>query len=122
METITLKSGLRVGNFSSPHPFVFTTGEVLPGCSPETARELMLEAIETETHREGWVDIGLVFKLSDSVRKALISAEAENVDVVIVPLPVLTAMKAEGMRIGKMRTCRVADRVAKTIWPDKFCI
>jgi len=149
MPIVTLKSGLRVGNFSSPHSFTFVTGEVLPACSPERAKALMLEALEVATRREhgldvryhgGWVDIALTFRMSDVVLDALRAVqpliELGAVDVLIVPLPVKRAMDewlAERARNDEAldilvevqhhaRTCRVADRVTKTIYGDRFCL
>jgi len=39
-----------------------------------------------------------------------------------VPLPVMQAWKAAGNEPGKLRVCRVADRVTKTIYPDRFAV
>lgn len=118
----TLSNGVRVMNFSSPHPFIFTDGSVLPPVDADTARALMLDAVEIEHTNGRWVDVELVFKLNDTVREAVEAAQASDVDIVLVPLPVLSAVKAAGMPIGKLRVCRVADRVAKTICADRFCI
>lgn len=119
---VTLKSGVRVANFSSPHPFTFDDGTVLPACDPERARALMLNSEEVETRRERWADIELRFVLSFSVWQAISELERRNdVDIVLVPFPVMEAVKADGQAVGKCRVCRVADRVAKTIHADRFC-
>lgn len=140
MPIVVLASGLRVANFSSPHHFTFVTGEVLAACSPERAKALMLESGEVETKRKGWVDIALAFRMSESVLDALravqLLIELGAVDVLIVPLPVKRAMDewlAERARNDEAldilvevqhhaRTCRVADRVTKTIYGDRFCL
>lgn len=147
MPIVVLASGLRVANFSSSHPFTFVNGEVLPACSPERARALMLEAVEVQTRRKGrfaerhhggWVDIALTFKLSEAVLLALRGVypliELGAVDVLIVPLPVKRAMdewlaerndEEPDILVGVQphaRTCRVADRVTKTIYGDRFCL
>lgn len=118
----TLTNGLRIMNFSSPHPFTFTDGTVLPAVDADTARALMLDFVEVEHINSGWTDVQLIFKLNAAVQAAINKAQASDVDVVLVPLPVLSAVKAAGLPIGKLRVCRVADRVAKTICIDKFCI
>jgi hypothetical protein len=121
--TTTLTNGLKVMNFSSPHPFIFTDGSILPAVDAETARALMLDAVEVETANSGgWTDIELVFKLNNAVQVAVEQAQASDADIVLVPLPVLSAVKAAGLPIGKLRVCRVADRVNKTICTDRFCI
>ena len=40
---ITLDSGLNISNFSSPHEFVFDTGEVLPACTNTWAEKTKLD-------------------------------------------------------------------------------
>ena len=133
MPIVTLKSGLRVGNFSSPHEFKFVSGEVLAACSPERARALMLDSKEEEVyaHPEGWTDIVLEFSMSEAVKAACRAFDAKEVDVVIVPLPVMESMRRELVKDGfslsllarsPYRVCRVADRVTKTIYGDKFCL
>jgi len=120
---ITLSNGLRVANMSSPHPFNFTTGEVLPACSPEEANRLKLESVEVETPGiKGTIDISLRWRLSPAVAEHLAALEADpGVDVVLVPFPVMTALKEAGCPIGKCRVIRSADRVTKAIYPDRFC-
>lgn len=134
---VELKSGLRVANFSSAHPFKFDTGEVLPACSEEVCRYLSLEAVEIELpNPKGFTDIRLSFAMSVPVYDALQDlAEDEGVDIILVPLPVMTALKEEqsiwideGVPesleriLKKARVQRAADRVAKTIRSDRFCI
>ena len=121
MSKITLTNGLKVMNFSSPHPFTFTDGSVLPAVDADTARALMLDAVEVEHKTGQWTDVELVFKLNAAVSAAINKAQASDVDVVLVPLPVLSAVKTAGLPIGKLRVCRVADRVTKTICVDRFC-
>lgn len=121
---VVLNSGLRVANFSSPHPFNFATGEVLAACSPERANAMALTQVEVEQPGiAGTRDIALQFVLSDVVRAALEEVQADDeVDVVLVPFPVLAAVKEAGLPIGKARVCRTADRVTKTVHGDKFCV
>lgn len=137
MPIVTLGSGLRVANFSSPHSFIFVTGEVLAACSPERARALMLEVGEREVvNPKGFTDIRLEFLMSDAVGQELekLLGCYTDFDVLLVPLPVLQAIRACDVAAGGMgsdkwhrmtrfaRVCRVADRVAKTIYGDRFCL
>jgi hypothetical protein len=139
MPIITLLSGLRVGNFSSPHEFRFVTGEILPACSPERARALMLEVEEREVaNARGFTDIRIEFHMSNAVKQELdeLLVHYEWFDVVLVPLPVQQAIRACDEAVGVnwrdndkwhrmlryTRVCRVADRVTKTIHGDRFCL
>ena len=130
MPTAVLSNGLRVANFSSPHPFKFVDGTEIPACSPERAKGLMLIADEkvgrvSITTPKGVVEvenIDLEFRLSDSVEKALLEAMNSRADIILVPFPVLRAMKDAGISIGRCRVIRVADRVTKAIHVDKFCV
>jgi hypothetical protein len=121
--TVKLSNGLVVGNFSSPHAFVFEDGSNLSPCPPERARACMLHAVEVESPGiKGTVDIELSFKLTSSVRDELALAQAlPGIDIILVPLPVMKAMADAGMPIGKCRTIRVADRVTKAIHINRFC-
>jgi hypothetical protein len=128
--TVKLSNGLVVGNFSSPHEFKFVTGEVLAGCSPEHSRMGSLESKEIESvHPKGWTDIELKFFLSGDVERLLHAAHAMGeVDIWLVPFPVLEAVKRDQdspfhpANGGKIRVIRNADRVTKAIYPDRFCV
>lgn len=137
MPIVTLGGGLRVANFSSPHSFTFVTGEVLPACSPERAKALMLEVDEREiANPKGFTDIRIEFRMSDAVKQELeeILGRYTDFDVLLVPLPVQQAIRACDVAAGGTgtdqwhrmmrytRVCRVADRVAKTIYGDRFCL
>jgi hypothetical protein len=127
---VTLTNGIRVANFSSPHTFTFTDGSVLPACAKERALHLMLQSHEREIPGvKGSVDLELTFEMSLAVEEALITLNMrEDIDIVLVPLPVLQALKDKPFKgqdlrkaIGKCRVCRVSDRVSKTIHHDRFC-
>ena len=122
---VTLTNGVRVANFSSPHSFEFTDGTVLPACSAERAVVSKLVAIEDETPHptcDGVVDISLSWKMTDYILVELQKLQDDpEVDVVLVPFPVMTAIKEGGYVVGKARVIRVEDRVLKTIFIDKFC-
>jgi hypothetical protein len=122
---VTLTNGVKVANFSSPHPFTFTDGTVLPACSAERAQATKLEAVEQESPHptcKGVVDIQLDWKITSYIFKELGKLDLrEDVDVILVPFPVMTALKNAGIPIGKARVIRVADRVTKEIHIDRFC-
>lgn len=127
--TVTLANGIRVGNFSSPHPFIFDDGTTLDACHADRARALMLEQRETE---HAWrvndvdiTDIQLAFEMSPAVHEEIDRIQRdEDVDVVIVPLPVLQCLRdmVPDIQRTKFRGIRVADRVSKTVHSDRFCI
>jgi hypothetical protein len=126
---VTLTNGIRVANFSSPHLFTFTDGSVLPACSKERALHLMLDSHARETPGvQGSVDLELTFEMSLAVEAALVALNArEDIDIIIVPFPVMTALKEKPFKghdlrqtVGKCRGCRVADRVSKTVHHDRF--
>jgi hypothetical protein len=126
MTKVTLGNGLRIGNFSSPHPFKFNTGEVLEGVDPDESRHLSLERMEDESADTDsrFRNVEVYFRMTDEVYLELQEAEAStDVDIILVPLPVKSAL--EDCRCwkgtdGKLRTCILSDRVNKTIHSDKF--
>ncbi len=95
-EIITLSNGKKVANFSSPHPFTFTDGSVIPAVSKEESERLKVNFIETE-HPDESGDISLRFELSKDVmfemRYWVAMYNVGYVDVVFCPLPMITAIK-----------------------------
>jgi|TARA_Y100000310_G_scaffold185079_1_gene185172 hypothetical protein len=133
---ITLKNGLTIVNFSSPHPFTFTTGEILPACEPEWVEKMSLDIYEESTERHlrnsytRWNDIKMSVGIPDNVRKKLWYAQiGSDIDIILVPFMLLQALKdcdyywgSDKDNIWKCRTIRCADRITKEIYPDRFCI
>jgi len=127
---VTLTNGLRVGNFSSPHPFNFVDGTVLPRASQEDAvlGKLDVEEIE-QPGIKGTTDIDITFKMSTGCAALIFAwtqlAEQGEVDVVLIPLPVKQAMAAQldkPLHDTPFRVIRVADRETKAIHIDRFCV
>jgi len=136
---VTLSNGLRVANFSSNHPFTFVDGTVLPAVSDELCASLSMESKEiiydinylyNDNH---YSSIILSFFPSKEVHDAIAYWRRQwylecSVDVVIVPLPVISMMrnvmnlKDADIFDSPFRTIRVADRLTKKIFIDKFCI
>jgi len=155
LKVLELRSGLVVANFSSGHSFTFTTGEVLPACSIERCQNLALIASETETRVStakvgvGYTDIELSFMMSEAIIKEILRVMLvhDEVDIFIVPLPQLLAMKAYGQGAywnsgakafefssvvndgsyttepwsRRFRTIRKVKRTGLEIFPDRFC-
>lgn len=123
--TTTLTNGLRVANFSSPHTFTFEDQTVLEACDVERSRALSLIAEEVLTpnpFNDTAYDVALSFKIDQvSLRQLGWLEEQDDIDVVIVPLPVISALKAAGIPLGKARTIRSVNRVTKTCSCNKFC-
>ena len=128
---ITLENGINIANFSSPHPFNFITGEILPACEDKWSNRMKLDIEEIEhSDPEGfgieWVDVELKISIPRHVREALyILMHYDHIDIILVPHMVLQAMKnhnGHGMITDKCRVIRCADRITKEIYSDKFCI
>jgi len=140
---INLNNGLQVVNFSSPHPFNFVTGEILPACNKEWVEKMSLDIEEDEKpwmspitislakvwptkYSSDIVDVKLTVSIPNRVLSVLDRLEAfGDVDIVIVPFMVLDALKSAGVFpeiYSKPRVIRVADRISKEIYSNKFCI
>lgn len=123
---ITLANGLRIVNFSSPHPFNFETGEVLEACQDDRALALSMTAHEVVTQKTTsngilWEEIHLSFQMTPETQEEIERLNAdESIDVILAPLPVVQTAKALGIQ-GKLRTVRAKDRITKTIYADRFC-
>jgi len=125
-----LNNGIRIANWSSPHPFTFTTGEVLPACDPDRVKAMSLDIKETvfpgpiNIFTNGlYTDIKINTSIPTIVRDDLeVLQDCKSLDIILIPFMVLDAMKKSGIHRGKCRVIRVADRITKEIYPDKFCI
>ena len=122
---VTLSNGKKVANFSSPHPFTFEDGNILPAVPNEYAEKYKIDFKETE-HLNG--DIELSFGLTNDVRDLMRSWEilwvSDMVDVVFCPLPMIVAMRDAGMDVvnSPFRAIRITDRINKLASISKQCI
>lgn len=131
---VTLSNGLRVANFSSPHPFTFEDGTVLPACDAERCNALKMlvhenvmnrRCVETAQGPCEFQDIELVTLLGDDVECALHQLENDpNIDVVIVPLMLMEQLRnfRNDYPDFKFRVIRMADRIKKIAKVNVFCI
>lgn len=124
---VTLSNGLKVANFSSPHPFNFVDGAVCPACEGDRVKAGSLDRVDQESPFPGLPGVTAVvpkFALNDALREELRRLQADSaVDVVLVPFPVLEAIREDGIynEITKAATICVADRTTKAIFTDRFC-
>ena len=124
---ITLKNGLRIANWSSPHPFTFTTGEILPECDEKRVKLMNLDITETILDAKGWDDVEIHIDIPQHVYFDLIELQDNpDIDIILVPFMVLNALKKNKTcnlkHVDKCRCIRMANRMTKTIYPDKFCL
>ena len=129
---VTLSNGLRVANFSSPHPFNFVDGSVLPTCDKERSEALSMNRDKDIV--EPWVGplfnvsapitaVKPVFDLTAAVLDELTAAqETWDVDIVLVPFPLLQALRVGNHldRFTKVATVIMVDRITKCAAIDKF--
>jgi hypothetical protein len=121
---VTLENGLRIANLSSPHPFQFEDGTVLPACSEFRCKEL--SAIVTEEVAEAETAGGTKFQVLDLGFELGEVLELElrhlsvrdDIDVILGPLPIVQAAKGY---YPKLFSVRMADRVKKVACCGKFC-
>ena len=127
---VQLKNGLRVANFSSPHPFTFDDGTVLPACDSDRCNAMSLRVVEDEIVGARWTDISIHFHLTPLVIEELTRvASLPEIDIVLVPFPVLQCIQSHRCEqivptcwITKFRVIRTVDRVSKIISSSRFCI
>ena len=132
---VTLTNNLRVANFSSPHPFNFEDGSILESCSPDRVKAGALNREDEERpwgmwDRDDIVAVVPKFTLSDTVWGLIVELEQQkDVDIVLVPFPVLEALRnAKGIdgipyleMVTKVGTICVKDRQTKEIYINRFC-
>ena len=131
MKWTTLKNGLRVVNFSSPHDFTFDDGTVLKAVNERESERMKIIFKEKKTENpRGWTDIQLSFELTSQVEANvggwLNAYENDLLDVVVCPLPMITALTEkygnEWMEKSPFRSIRMEDRIKKLVSSTKFCL
>ena len=128
---ITLNNGLTVVNYSSPHPYTFDTGEVLPACGADLVQKHSLVEKHVEVKNPGgWTDVRIRDKMQDlQIESLRMIAKDDKVDVILVPyrvkvvIPSIGPQRAEEnkMVVDKTRVCRIEDRINKLVSSTKFC-
>ena len=138
---IKLNNGLNIMNFSSPHSYAFTTGEILPACHADVAQRYKLDSDHLRHDRGVYSDVLIKYEISDHMFKVLLNATIYNgIDIILVPYPVLDAwssmvrlestfdvedemwtMSDAERVLLKIRTCKLDDRVTKVIKSNEFC-
>jgi len=138
-----LSNGLRAANFSSPHPFTFEDGSVIPAVNNNDSQRLKVNFNETivetcapsisPTLKE-YFTVTLDFTLSDEVRHEMelwMELWYKNkIDIVLCPLPMIQALYDDNVYQGKadlsentpFRAIRMKDRIKKLISIDTFTI
>jgi len=140
LKVVRLSNQLLVGNFSSPHAFTFDDGTVLDAVSDYDSMRLKVDFNETIVddhiirHHENSQYISTVtlnFTLSDEVKREMEvwmkMYQHNDVDIVLCPLPMIQALKAEGLVNGwivnsPFRAVRMKDRILKTVSCNTFTI
>ena len=132
---VTLSNGLRIANFSSPHPFNFEDGTILEACQEDRVKAGSLDKEEEVRPWGHWdrVDIVAVtpkFVVNQKVWDLLVQLEDDKgVDIVLIPFPLLEALREKRNLSGhpllkyltKMGTICVKDRMTKEIFINRFC-
>jgi len=122
---IELTSGKKVANFSSPHSFTFTDGTVLPAVTAEDAERLKVTFHENIDSNG---DVELSFSLSSAVMAEVYYWQKNYkeglVDVVFIPLPMLTALREANYNVknSPFRVVRIEDRIRKLVSCTKQCL
>ena len=133
---ITLKNGIRVANFSSPHEFNFEDLSVLPACANSRSTALNLARNDREVPWDGprspsWpaFERGVIlavtpgFATTPEIVTELEELEGHwDVDIVLVPFPVLQSLRDEKIleKFKKVATVITADRITKAASTTKF--
>ena len=134
LKVVRLSNQLLVGNFSSPHPFTFDDGTVLPAVSDYDSERLKVNFNETVVDiKKYWIKtVQLDFTLSQEVEWEMENWvkmwKHNDVDIVLCPLPMIQALQQvedyglEGVLESPFRAVRMKDRIKKTSSIDTFCV
>lgn len=126
---VSLGSGLMVANFGSPHQFDFEDGSTLERCSQERVEAVSLRNGDTEVtgtlpNGKSVTIISKRFILTNTIVRELTALQDDvNVDVILVPFPLLDALRQAGEleNYSKVATVYSVDRQTKKVSTSKFC-
>jgi hypothetical protein len=132
MTNVTLKNGLVVGNFSSPHSFTFDTGEVLERVSKEWSdnHSMVKSSSDTLSYCKRYSNSVVYFAITDEIVDALILA-VKQVDIMLVSFSMLKALdEIDNLDrrfdlMDVMHKCRVPflnKDAKKTVSSSIFCM
>ena len=144
-QSVKLSNGLIVGNFSSPHPFTFEDGSVIPAVNDIDSQRLKVDFIETVVENKSAVGfdadiyktISLDFELSNAVECEMERWyklwQNRKVDIVLCCLPMIQGLLDNPENIDNpfyghnllnspFRAIRMKDRIKKLISIDTFTI
>ena len=138
MPVTTLKNGLVVGNFSSPHDFNFDTGEILKACDPERSERLKVDFISNISIQNiRGIEIknnSLTFGLTPELKREIgiilennfMGGKRYNPDIILIPLPMIQAIKKDMPDLNisetQFRGVKMKSRTEKLTLSQEFCI
>lgn len=122
-----------VANFSSPHPFHFSSGETLPACDPKRVEAASLKRVSTEQAnprihyaKDHLISFEITREVERLVGDAMNDAHNGVYDVVIIPFamrdPLLRYLGRETLSDTPFRTIYTVNRETKLIAPDQWGI
>jgi hypothetical protein len=126
---LTLSNGKRVANFSSPHDFTYEDGSILPAVSATVSEHLKVMFNEYElTGGDVMLNFTLTPQIEEEMQRYSDMHNRDEVDVVICPLPMITAIKEHSkygtgfLILSPFRSIRIEDRIKKLVSIHKQCI
>jgi hypothetical protein len=149
LPSVKLSNGLVVANYSSPHPFTFVDGSVLPACSKERAtltKLIVVEDVQTSFYKDPmqpkYESTGKLIRVEHvKLNWQLTWFSKAEIDmfvklqqyehlpwhIVLVTLPFMTACKeymghAFKDDIVPFRVIHVADKITKEVHINKFYV
>jgi hypothetical protein len=125
LNSIVLSNGKRVANFSSPHPFTFVDGSVLPAVSNEDSLKLSIKFLEmVDANGDVTLSFDSTPEVDDMIDYWMWEYHMNHIDVVFCPLPMITMLKERGFDVKKspFRSVRMEDRISKLVSIDKQCV
>ena len=124
-----------MGNFSSPHSFKFVDGSILPRVDPDIVKLLTLDVEEQDYNirrikNSLFTTVKLIWATTEVFMDHVVDIheeyKRENIDICLMPLPGMVALKemwsVKEIIYSPFRVIRVADRETKEIFIDKFCV
>lgn len=132
-QIVTLKNGLKVGNFGSPHQFTFDDGTVLPAASFEDCKKSMVTKMypviaEDDKYTLCNIEVELTTETMTHIDHWQELIDNEEVDLVIVPRIIRDAINKHDKEyllsefVCSVLVDTVDGRINKIIRSNLFCL
>lgn len=120
---VTLSNGLKVANFCDESTMQFSDGNILLAVENDRFEVLSPKhQIIPTAGKKNTIDLHTSYKNDSRIKEEMMALDGRNdIDIVLVPIPVMEALKEWGYDIAKSKArTKCFDKITRTLRIDQF--